>query len=766
MTSKLALATALAFTMPVAALAQTAPAPEAPPAAQPQTQSPEDTAKGDIVITGRFVDTGAKSAMKMNVSVLDTPATVASYSQAFVKSLDTSTVSDLYNYMTGIKKSGNTGYDITLRGFKGSGDDRNTILVDGLPGLTGRYGSPPTVNIDHIELVKGPTSVLYGQNQPGGFINLITKKPLSRAEYSAEIRGTTYAGRDRSFGDHNGIQGEFDATGPLTKDDTLLYRLDGSMSDVSGFRDGARTTQQFISPSLTWRIGNRTVLTVQGEYRHAREHMDNGIVAPSDGVIYSVALADKRTASYQQPADYRIETGKAVNAFLTHDLGGNWHFNASYRHVTYTSDQKSFDQTGFITVQGQQEVQRRARALATGRHYDYLDTNLQGKFDTGPIKHQVLVGFNIGSNDTEENRTKFFNSSVRNATTGVCPAGGTCLEIPIYNPSAFYGNYPTFDSLPALNPQLIGQASLLTDKITKGHNYGIYVSDLITFLPWLKVSIAARKFSETSSVEGDHRNAPGVIARRTDSKNFLPSAGILIEPSKHLTIYTSYSESFVPADPSAIDGNGNVGTLHPITAKQYEAGVKAENLFDRKLGFTAAIYRIEQDGQVTQNPCAFGTCSYQTGKGRSDGFEIQGDASPIENLQLLFGYSHIVARILTAPGLTFQVGDALPNVARDAVNVWSRYSLSNSFSIGGGLVYTGPRQGLLPTAATDLKLLPLPGYTVADLGLYFDQPHYSINLKVGNLFDARYYESAGATGRIQLAPGAPRNLTLSMRVKF
>lgn len=765
MISKLALSTALALAVPGLAAAQTAPTPAAPPAARPDPQSQGDHTLAEVVVTSRFVDTGAKSAMKMNVPVLDTPATVASYSQAFVKSLDTSTVADLYNYMTGIKKSGNTGYDITLRGFKGSGDDRNTILVDGLPGLTGRYGSPPTVNIDHIELVKGPTSVLYGQNQPGGFINLITKKPLGRFENSIEVRGDTYAGRDRNFGDHNGVDGEFDSTGPLTRNGALLYRLDGSLSDLTGFRDGAHSTQEFISPSLTWKIGDAS-LTVQGEYRHAREHMDNGIVAPSDGTIYNVALADKRTASYQQPDDYRIETGNAANVFFTQNLGGAWRFNASYRHVTYTSDQQSFDQTGFVTVQGQTEVQRRARALATGRHYDYLDTNIQGGFDTGPINHRVLAGFNIGSNDTEENRTKFYNSSVRNATTGVCPKGGVCLEIPVYGPSAFYGNYPSFDSLPALNPQLTGQSILLTDKFTKGHNYGIYVSDLIALLPWLKISIAGRNFSETSSVEGDHRNAPGVIARHTDTKAFLPSAGILIEPSKHLTIYTSYSESFVPADPSAIDGNGNVGTLHPITAKQYEAGVKAENIFDRKLTFTAALYRIDQDGQVTQNPCVFGVCSFQTGKGRSDGFEIQGDAQPIENLQLLFGYSHIAATILTAPGLSFQVGDTLPNVARDAVNLWSRYSLTNGLSFGAGVVYTGPRQGLLPTSASDLKLLPLPGYTTVDLGVYYDQPHYSINLKVGNLLDERYYESAGATGRIQLAPGAPRNLTLSLRYKF
>ncbi|MDB5737327.1 MAG: hypothetical protein JWO65_995, partial [Sphingomonas bacterium] len=349
-----------------------------------------------------------------------------------------------------------------------------------------------------------------------------------------------------------------------------------------------------------------------------------------------------------------------------------------------------------------------------------------------------------------------------------CPVGGTCLEIPIQDPSAFYGNYPSFDNLPAINTQLgaAAQQKLLTNKFTHSHNYGIYVSDLMTLLPWLKVSVAARKFSETSSVEGDRRNAPGVLNKRTDSRNFLPSAGILIEPTNHITIYGSYAQSFVPADPSAIDANGQVGTLHPITAKQYEAGVKAENLFDNRVSLTASVYQIDQDGQITQNPCAFGTCSYQTGKGRSKGFEFEGNVTPVKNLQLLFGYSHINAKIRTSSILPFQIGDELPNVAKDAVNLWSRYDWSNGLGVGFGVTYTGPRQGVLPTAATDLKLLPLPGYTVMDAGIYYTKERYSLNLKIGNLFDKKYYESAGATGRIQVSPGQPRYLTLSMRVKF
>lgn len=756
MISRIALTIGLAAIVPSALAAQ---------AAAPAKSADATTKSGDIVVTGRFTDTGAKSATKMNVPVLDTPFSVASYSNSFVKSLETTNVADLYNYMTGVKKSGNTGYDITLRGFKTSGDDRNSIMVDGLPGLTGRYGSPPTVNLDHIELVKGPMSVLYGQIQPGGFVNLITKKPSEHAETSAELRFNTYADPYHDAFTRNGITGEFDSTGPITKDGSLLYRITGELLDVKGFRDGAHNKEQFISPSLTWHIDPDTKLTIQGEYRHVKQHLDNGLVAPSNGQYYDVKLADTITASYQQPDDFRVETGKSASAFLSHNFGEHWHVNASFRHVSYSSNQKSFDQTGFVTVNGETEVQRRARQLETKRTYDYGDINLNGEFKTGFIKHKVLLGVNAGADMVNENRLKFYNSSTP-AANGTCPAGGYCLEIPVYDPSAFYDDFPDFDSLPALNPTLKNQQILLTDKFTHAHNYGVYVSDLMSFTKWLKVSVAARKFSETSEVEGDRRNAPGVIAKRTDSRNFLPSAGILIEPTRHITIYGSYAESFVPADPSAIDGNGNVGTLHPITAKQYEAGVKAENLFDNRFSMTASIYRIDQNGQVTQNPCEFGTCSYQTGKGRSNGFEVEGNVTPIRNLQLLFGYSHIDAKIRSSNILPFQVGDQLPNVAKDSVNMWSRYDWSNGLGLGLGVTYTGPRQGLLPTSANDLKLLPLPGYAVVDAGIYYTKEHYSVNLKLGNLLDKKYYESAGATGRIQVAPGQPRYMTLSVRVNF
>ncbi|WP_299427427.1 TonB-dependent siderophore receptor [Sphingomonas bacterium] len=782
----MALATALAISIPGIASAQTAPT-VPPPAAPSDQQTDTPTAApadnqdqaGDIVITGRFVQTGAKSAMKQDIRALDTPFTTSSYSGAFVKSLETASVSDLYNYMTGVKKSGNTGYDVTLRGFKSSGDDRNAIMVDGLPGLTGRYGSPPTVNVDHIDLVKGPMSVLYGQIQPGGFINIITKKPQKTFAFEADLRLNTFASKYRSTFDRNGVTGDIDITGPIDSDGILSFRLVGEVANNKGFRDYASNQQQLLSPSLMLDLG-ATKLTAQFEYRHVREHFDVGLVAPPNAAntVYDINAVAPITTTYQQPTDFRFETGKAVNVFLVQDLGGGWKFNASYRHVSYNSDQQETSNTGIqvltgaaaIASFGQFRVQRRFRDLETNRQYDYLDTNVTGKFSIGGIENNVLLGYNVGADLVNENRHKFFNSSVRNATTGACPVGGTCLDIGLYNPD--YTGFPAFNSTPAVNSTLANQQVLLTNRFVRSHNYGIYVSDLITFAPWLKVSIGGRKFSETSAVEADNRNAPGVIKRKTDKRNFLPSAGLLIEPTRKITIYGSYAQSYVPVDPAAFGEDGQ-NNFTPITGKQYEAGVKVEDLFGGILSGTAAIYRIDQIGQITQNPCpagviAQGTCSYQLGKGRSDGFEIEGNLRPVKNWQIIAGYAHITAKVLTAAtaASSFQIGRRLPNVASNAANLWTRYDWSNGLGVGLGVTYTGDREGLLPTSATDLKTLDLPAYAIVDAGFYFNKPHYSLTLKVGNLLDKKYYESAGATGRIQIAPGQPRYMTLTGRVKF
>ncbi len=740
------------------------------------TQSAEtaEAAEGgdqDIVVTGHFLDDGSKSAMKMDVPVLDTPFSVSSYSGEFVKSLETASVADMYNYMTGLKKSGGTAYDITLRGFKSSGDDRNSIMVDGLPGLTGRYGSPPTIGVERIELVKGPMSVLYGQIQPGGFVNIITKKPQSSAQTTLELRGNTWISKYRGAFEQEGLTGSIDSTGPLAADGALMYRLVAQYGDNDGFRDYANQKQTFVAPSLTWEIGSDTTFTVQGEYRRTREKFDQGLAAPFDGLtsatstIYDIGAVADITTTYQSPDDFRVEEGKAVSAYFKHDFG-NWAVNVSGRHVDYNSRQQEFSSVNVARIAGEFRVTRRARELETKRKYDYLDVNLNGEFETFGLEHKLLIGVNAGKDRVSENRLKFFNSSNRNATTGLCPAGGTCLDIGLYDPD--FNAFPDFDSLPAVNPALANQASLLTHRIIDSSNWGIYVSDLITVTDWLKVSASLRKFREKAEVQPDARNTPNILNKRVTKRDFLPSFGILLQPKDNITVYGSYAESFVPADPGIFDINGQ-NNFAPLEGKQYEAGIKAEDLLDGRLNATAAIYRIDQIGQITQFQCPLGSCSAQIGKARSDGFEIEGNYEPVDNWQFIFGYTHINARVLTSiPEQSFQIGRPLANVAKNAANLWTRYDWENGLGVGLGVTYTGPRHGILPTSADDLKPLDLPGYLLVDAGVYYKADAFSVNLKFGNILDKKYFESSGAgsSGRVQIQAGQPRYLTLTTRYTF
>lgn len=755
----------------LAATALFALVPAAPLYAQSQDDGAAEASDHDIIVTGKFMDDGSKSAMKMDVPVLDTPFSVSSYSNEFVKSLETSNLADMYNYMTGLKKSGGTAYDITLRGFKSSGDDRNSIMVDGLPGLTGRYGSPPTIGVDRVELVKGPMSVLYGQIQPGGFVNIVTKKPQATAQTTLELRGNTWLSKDRNAFDHFGLTGSIDSTGVLAADGALLYRIVAQYGDNDGFRNHANQKQTFVAPSLTWEIGADTSLTVQAEYRRTREKFDNGLAAPFDGQtsnsskIYDIKAVADITTTYQSPDDFRIEEGKSVSAYFKHDFGA-WAVNLSGRHVDYESHQKEMASVNVVRIAGDLRVTRRARELLTNRRYDYVDLNLTGEFETFGLEHKLLVGLNAGEDRISENRLKFFNSSNRNTTTGLCPAGGTCLDIDLYNPN--FAGYPKFDDLPALNLALADQQDLLTHRIIESSNWGIYLSDLITVTDWLKVSASVRKFSEKSVVQPNARSVTPTVNTRVTKRDFLPSFGILLQPKDNITIYGSYAESFVPADPGLYDEEGK-NPFKPLEGKQYEAGIKAENLLDGRLNATAAIYRIEQVGQITQYLCPRGSCSVQIGKARSDGFEIEGNYEPVDNWQLIFGYTHINARVLTASQeQKFQEGMPLANVAKNAANLWSRYDWNNGFGVGLGVTYTGPREGILPTRLDDLKPLHLPGYMLVDAGLYYKADAWSVNLKFGNIFDKKYFESSGAgsSGRVQIQAGQPRYATLTTRYSF
>ncbi len=749
--------------------------PEAAPAATDQTTTSDKTtdAQGDIVVTGRFVDTAATTATKMDIRVLDTPASTESYNHNFLKAIETTNVSDLYRFMTGIQRAGNTGYDITFRGFKTGATDRGAILTDGLPGLSVRFGSPPTIGTERIELVKGPTAVLYGQGQPGGFINIITKKPLSTPAFEVDFKGLLGAG---PYNRELGGLFSFDFTGPVDQAGDVAVRVVGETGYTRGFRQNAYEQPIYVAPSLTWKLSPRTTLTVGGEYRYVKTHQDTYLVAPGRDAS-RVASID---TGYQEPDDYLIERGAIGNVYFTHNFSDNLKFYVGYRYVDHQDQQRNYDVVGFATASPQTTITRRARGQLNLRTYSFVDTNLTAKFRVGGIDNNLLVGFNGGQETSSFDRTQFYNCTATSNPATSC----TSLNLNIYNP--VLGVAPPLESFPLYNS---GQASNLNWRFTTQNSLGVYASDLISFGEHVKLMIGARYADERQRIT-DKRLPNFTPIAKKDSK-WLPQAGLLIEPSKRLTFYASYSTSYVPVAPSTQDNFGG-NPFKPTEAKSYEGGFKA-NLFDGRLNLNGAYFDIERKNVINNFTCltaaqltaagitipsgatiATGTCSNQLGADRSRGFELELNATPVPGWQITGGYAHTKARVVSSNVLT-QIGARQTNSPDDSFNFWTRYDLKSgplaNLGFGLGVSYIGKRVGLLPVnpiaSGPENGTLPLKAYATVDAGLYYKaNEKLDLTLKVTNLFDARYIESAGATADIALVPGTPRLITMVARVHF
>jgi iron complex outermembrane receptor protein len=713
----------------------------APAAAGGTLQIPRNAALQAIVVTARFISQAGSSAMKMNLPARDTPFSISTYSQSFMHAVEAQQVASLYPYMTGIQRAGNTGYDIVFRGFTSGANDINSILVDGLPGLATRFGSPPTIGVQRIDVVRGPASVINGQEEPGGFINLITKKPLEQPLYELAATGTAYDGHGIGIGDKPGFDVAADATGPIAGNDHFLYRMIADDTNEDTFRAFSYNRNVFVAPSFTWRISHRTKFTLAYEYQHVRFSYDTYLVAPDS----DIALVAPITTRYQQPSDYETERGSVLSSFFEHTFANGFSLHIATRDVWHTDEAHGFDVVAI--EKNLQDVTRRARGQLNRRSNHYIDAHLLMPLDLAGIKQQMLVGATDGRTMADEDRLQFFNA----------PASGPdSLNIGIYNPD--YNNVPPLSSLPLVAP---GKSSLLSDRYTVTEEFGAYFADMITFTRQWKGSVGVRYSRDKQWTE--LLSTPGSPEQVKVNEKPLPMGGIVYQPDKHWSLYASYATSYVPPPPNAVDING-ANPFVPTSANQIEVGEK-DNFLHGRLSSTLALYRIDETNTLSHLACAdYGTCYQQVGAAESKGAEFEVNARPLRNWQLTAGAAYTNARV-TKSTTAVQVGAREPNVPVMAEHLWSRYQFTtrglHGLGWGLGIVHEGERQGFLPTGST--PMLQLPAYTRVDTALYYDYGDYTFTFKVQNLFDKTYYASSGFNGDINLLPGSPRMFTLSAR---
>ncbi|MGH8192488.1 MAG: TonB-dependent siderophore receptor, partial [Rhodanobacteraceae bacterium] len=639
----------------------TAAKPKPPAIAKAKPAKPVTQLKA-IQVNGRFISTVGHSALKMNVPSRDVPFSISTYTGSFMRAIETQKVADLYPYMTGIHSAGITGYDLVFRGFTSGGNDQNSILVDGLPGLATRFGSPATIGISHIDVVRGPSSVLNGEEQPGGFINLITKKPEPYSAYEFNAGVTAYDGAGIGLTDRTGRIFSADLTGPIDKNKRFLYRLVAQDVNKDTFRHATYDHDIYVAPSFTWNISPVTSLTAAFVYRRLHYSYDTYLVAPNS----NIDLVAPITTRYQEPGNYEREHGSVLTLFFKHRFANGMIWNIDTRGVWHADDAHGFDVT---TIRPNLlYVGRRARGQLNKRRYDYLDTNLQMSFDTFGIAHKMVAGLTVGRDTLDANRLQFFNGPAK---------GPDSLDISIYNP--IYGVVPPLQDLP------LGK---INDRYTVLRTYGAYFADLMSLAKHWKATIGLRYARDRQSFT--YLNVPGYHAQRKTNDKVLPMIGVVYQPSKHWSYYASYSTSYVPPAAQAINIHG-VNDFVPTSARQVEIGSKA-NFMHNRISATLALYRINEKNTFSHFKCSFGTCYEQVGKARSQGAEFEINARLTDNWQILAGYSYTDARI-TGSSSRVQVNSRLPNVPYNSAHLWSRYQFQTSalrgLGFGLGLIYNG-----------------------------------------------------------------------------
>lgn len=690
---------------------------------------------------GTYAEVAAATATKTVSQLRDVPMSVTVMNHAFIDDLRAERLGDVYQYITGLSfNDPRSSTGITIRGMEGSSNLKN-IQVDGLPGLSTRYSSPSTANVERVEVLKGAAAVLYGYMQPGGLVNIVTKRPQARRDMEVFVSVRSYASDLSGFGAELGYSTRLDATGPVTADKKLRYRLISEYEHADSFRKDRDMQNFYLMPSLLYAWRPESTLFVGFEYVRERRVPDEGLVAP----LNREDLMPRFDVVYQNKNDREEDNGVVIAAEFKHRFQNDWQLNLSGRKVWHDDMREDFNTQG-ITIRTpvtDSLVTRRYRLQYNERNYAYVDSTLQREFQHGERTHRLLFGLTAG---TEQN---YFDRQAFQTTN---PAA---QSVNVYNPvlGAAY---------PAATPDTLRDIQI--------DAFGLYAQAQVGFTAKLKGVIAARYDKQ----EQDFAQQRPVRTGAAESSATVPSFGVVYQPTKQTSLYASYVESFHPVlnsfDRENI--NGVAGEWDPEEATQKEAGVKLD-FPGHSLTVNAAVFEIEKSNVIerTALPNANGVNYWIVVGGiRSRGAEVEFQYRPRPHIQLRGGYAYIDASVASSLNATL-VGAPVSNVPRHGVNLWARYNVPQGrlkgVGVGVGGIYQSDRYSV--TTNNPATQFIVSSYYKVDTALYYNWRKINFLLNIKNVFDKRYVPGGGngsAAGNVGFAPGEPRQLVLSARMSF
>ena len=674
---------------------------------EPETTRHGETSLAPLVVSGTmtpaFRPATLRSATKTETRVLDMAQSVAVIDQELIREQRVIRMEDALRNVAGVYAGQSEGRrdTFTIRGFSAELD----TYVDGVRDTAGYRDFS---NIERVEVLKGPAAMLFGRGSAGGIINRISKKPTAEAIREAQL----------TVGSFDFKRAEWDLGGALAAG--ANFRLTGAYENGGAFRNKIDNQLSNLAASVDFKLAEQTTLLTQLEWQKQERTPDRGI--PS---VNGKPANVQRDNFYGSPHDYAVRDSLSLGAVLDHAFSDDTRLKVTLRANSMELDATNTRNMGL--AKNDTEVRRQALHFPKQKDFVFTQFDLTHKVKTGGIEHQLLAGYEHG---TQRGRLEVWRRTASNVS--------------LANPNDNSAK-PGFTDA---NKSYDTRFAATTD--------AFYLQDQLQFSPeWKGIAGVRYDIFRQRQEAGLVAGAAAQSMERTD-RAWSPRLGLIYQPLPAHSIYISSAQSFQPKAEDLLWATAADVTQKPTKTTQFEIGNKNEFLGGR-LGINFALYQIAMANVATSDPANPGQV-IQVGEQRHRGAEVDITGELGDGWRVYGGATAIDAEVTKSLDPSLPVGNRPLNIPRSSANVWLSKSFFDNWRAGLGAYYVGERY-----AFSD-NLVTMPAYTRFDAALSYRWKTAEFSLNVRNLTDKHYYEYA--TNNNQIAPGTPRNAMLTARFAF
>ena len=662
---------------------------------------PADDADGPVQ---GYVAEQSRIGTKTRTPLLETPQSISVITREQMDTQQAATTSQALRYTAGAnsEKYGAFGGQLDLTRIRGVDAD---YYLDGLRMITNVSTWTAQVDpfaLERVEVLRGPSSAVYGQGTGGGIVNQVSRRPQSDAAHEINLQMGNFGRR----------QFAIDTTGPIDDDGNWLYRLTAIGLDSKGQVEDVKHERVYLAPALTWRPSAATSWTLLATHSREPQIPDyNSLPAVALGLNHSPYPQVDRRRNYTD-MDFQGSSRKqdSVSSLFTRAFSNGWTFNSNMRYLYVNSDiQRTSiygyqDRVGHLWLEGTYGL-----APASSNTFS-ADNNLTGEFNLGPTRHTLLLGVD------------YARGTLRSDSYRMDPVAFDPYSPDHYRPSAL----PDFTDSKINWPYNVRQRF---DRV------GLYAQDQVAYGGW-RLTLSARHDSSSTEDESRSYSAAWKNSDQRDSK-WSTRAGLGYVFDSGVSPYISYSTSFDPVLGNDYGGNA----FKPTEATQYEAGIKYHPANSRTL-LSAAVFQLNQTNVKTSDTRHLGFWT-QSGEVRSRGFELQANTELARNLNLIASYAYLDNTLLK--DAAYQ-GKSLAQTPRHSASAWVDYRVGGGLlagmQLGAGVRYLGSTYG------DPSNTFKVPAVTLLDIALSYDLSRLSaslngaaVSLNVSNLTNKQYVAS-------------------------